>query len=101
MLNATAAQVPWPGADPHDFGPPRLERLLERGQRTGDFDASLPASWLAAAVFGLQHTAVAHIADGRSSADEAKALCLASTLRLCGVPAGGNVALAERGDRPL
>ncbi|GAA4962069.1 hypothetical protein GCM10023205_27210 [Yinghuangia aomiensis] len=101
LLNATAAQVPRPDADPHDFGPPRLERLLERGQRTGDFDASLPAAWLAAAIFGLQHTAVAHIAGGRSSADEAKALCLASTLRLCGAPAGDPVMLAERGDRPL
>ncbi|MET9490963.1 helix-turn-helix domain-containing protein [Nocardia sp. NPDC006630] len=84
LLNATAAAIPRPESDPHDFGPPRLEQLIERGQRTGDFDRSLPAAWLAAAIFGLQHTAVAQVAAERLATDEAEALCLETTLRLCG-----------------
>ncbi|MCU1641450.1 MAG: TetR family transcriptional regulator [Nocardia sp.] len=83
LLNA--ATIPRPESDPHDFGPPRLERLIERGQRTGDFTPSLPAAWLAAIIFGLQHTAVAQVATGRLTTDEAEALCLETTLRLCGV----------------
>ncbi|MER5381965.1 hypothetical protein ABT040_17040 [Streptomyces sp. NPDC002688] len=64
--------------------PPRLERLVQRGQHTGDFDPSLPAAWLAAAVLGLPHTAAAEVATGRFTTHEAEALCLHSTLRLCG-----------------
>ncbi|GLX00022.1 TetR/AcrR family transcriptional regulator [Microtetraspora sp. NBRC 16547] len=84
LLNATAARIPRPDSDPHDVVPPRLERLIQRGQHTGDFDPSLPAAWLAAAVLGLQHTAAAQVATGRLTTHEAEALCLESTLRLCG-----------------
>lgn len=84
LLNASAARLPRPDPDPHDVVPPRLERLIQRGQHTGDFDPSLPAAWLAAAVLGLQHTAAAEVATGRLTTHEAEALCLHSTLRLCG-----------------
>lgn len=84
LLNATAARIPRPDNDPHDFTPPRLARLIERGQHTGDFAPSLSATWLAAAVLGLQHTAVDQVASGRLTTSEAEALCLESTLRLCG-----------------
>ncbi|MEV7237135.1 helix-turn-helix domain-containing protein [Streptomyces sp. NPDC051020] len=84
VLNATAARIPRPHNDPHDFVPPRLERLIQRGQDTGDFDPSLPAAWLAAAVLGLQHTAAEEIATGRLTTHEAEALCLESALHLCG-----------------
>ncbi|MEU5951094.1 TetR/AcrR family transcriptional regulator [Streptomyces sp. NPDC047525] len=84
VQNAAAAGIPRPHSDPHDFAPVRLERLIQRGQHTGDFDPSLPADWLAAAAFGLQHTAAAQIAAGHLTAQEAEALCLESTLRLCG-----------------
>jgi AcrR family transcriptional regulator len=87
LLNATAARIPRPDNDPHDFAPPRLERLIQRGQHTGDFDPSLPAAWLAAVIFGLQHTAVAQVAIGRLTTHKAEALCLESTLRLCGAKA--------------
>jgi hypothetical protein len=76
--------IPRPVSDPHDVVPPRLERLIQRGQRTGDFDPSLPAAWLADAVIGLQHTAAAQVATGRLTTLEAEMLCLKSTLRLCG-----------------
>ena len=84
LLNAPATRLPRPDSDPHDFVPPRLERLIRRGQHTGDFDPSLSAAWLAAAILGLQHTAVAQVATGRLTTHEATALCLESTLRLCG-----------------
>lgn len=82
LLTPTAIPRPKNG-DPHDVVPPRLERLIRRGQRTGDFDPALPAAWLTAAIIGLQHTAAAQITDGHLTADEAAALCLKSTLRLC------------------
>ncbi|MET8132210.1 TetR/AcrR family transcriptional regulator [Streptomyces sp. NPDC005251] len=84
VLNAAAARLPRPDPDPHDVVPPRLERLIQRGQHAGDFDPSLPADWLAAAVLGLQHTAAAQVATGRLTTHEAELLCLESTLRLCG-----------------
>jgi AcrR family transcriptional regulator len=85
LLNPTVTGIPRPKSnDPHEVVPPRLERLIRRGQRTGDFDRSLPAAWLAAAVIGLQHAAAAEVADGRLTTRKAAALCLESTLRLCG-----------------
>ncbi|MFD0688062.1 TetR/AcrR family transcriptional regulator [Actinomadura fibrosa] len=85
LLNPTLTGIPRPKVnDPHDVVPPRLARLVRRGQEAGDFDASLSASWLAAAVIGLQHAAAAELAAGRLTAREAAALCLESALRLCG-----------------
>ncbi|WP_327287336.1 TetR/AcrR family transcriptional regulator [Streptomyces sp. NBC_01198] len=87
LLNATAARLPRPASDPHDIVPPRLERLIRRGQQTGDFDPALSAAWLAAAVLGLMHTAVAEVTAGRVTTGQAEELCLESTLRLCGAKA--------------
>ena len=84
LMTATAARIPRPERDPHDVVPPRLERVIRRGQRTGDFDPSLSAAWLAAATLGVQHTAAAQVANGQLTAHDAEALCLESTLRLCG-----------------
>ncbi|UWE07298.1 TetR/AcrR family transcriptional regulator [Actinacidiphila bryophytorum] len=83
VLNATANLIPRPEPDPHDVVPPRLERLIARGQQEGDFDPQTPASWLTAAVFGLQHTAAEQVASGRLAAEEAEVLCRDSALRLC------------------
>lgn len=91
MLLAPAAgtNIPRPsGNDPHDVVPPRLERLLLRGQLAKDFTSMQPASWLAAAVLGLQHTAAAQVSAGRLTAEEAEALCLESTFRLVGAAGG-------------
>lgn len=88
LLNPTATRIRPDSNDPHDLVPPRLERLIRRGQRTGDFDPSLHAAWLVAAVIGLQHAAAAEVADGRLTADDAAALCRESALRLCGVAEG-------------
>ncbi|OHV28969.1 MULTISPECIES: TetR/AcrR family transcriptional regulator [Pseudofrankia] len=72
------------GGDPHLAVASWLERLIRRGQRTGDFDRTLAASWLAAAILDLGHTAAEQVAAGRLAAGEAPAVLLASSLRLCG-----------------
>ncbi|HEY4018940.1 MAG TPA: helix-turn-helix domain-containing protein [Pseudonocardiaceae bacterium] len=85
LLLDPTARVPRPTCnDPHDVVPPRLARLIRRGQRAGDFDRTFPPAWLAAAVIGLQHTAAAEITAGHLTARKAAALCLESALRLCG-----------------
>jgi AcrR family transcriptional regulator len=85
LLNPTEPRAPRPNHNAlSDVVPQRLERLIRRGQRTGDFDASLPAAWLAAAVIGLQHAAAAELTAERLTTRKAAALCLHSTLRLCG-----------------
>jgi AcrR family transcriptional regulator len=72
------------GNDPHHAATARLEQLIQRGQRAGDFDRTLSATWLAAAILGLAHTAAEQVAAGRLSASKAAAMLLDSTLRLCG-----------------
>jgi AcrR family transcriptional regulator len=62
----------------------RLEQIIRRGQRTGDFDRALPASWLAAAILGLGHTAAEQVAGRRLTTRRAKATLRESALRLCG-----------------
>jgi AcrR family transcriptional regulator len=84
VANAGLAGIPRPTPDPHAVVPLRLERLLRRGQQAGDFDPAVPAPWLTAAVFGLQHTAAYQVTSGALPLAEAEALCLDSTLRLCG-----------------
>jgi AcrR family transcriptional regulator len=86
LLDPTAQAVRPERDDPHDVVPPRLERLIRRGQRSGEFDRALPAGWLTAAVIGLQHTAAMEVAAGRRTARKAASLCLESALRLCGAP---------------
>lgn len=83
LFSPAATRIPRPTPDPHDVVPLRLERLIQRGQQTGDFTPALPAGWLAAAVFALQHTAAARSTTGQLSAAEAESLCLATALRLC------------------
>ncbi len=84
LTHAAAARVPRPAPDPHDYVPPRLAKLIRRGQYAGDFDAGLPAAWLAAAILGLQHTAMEEAAAGRLTGAEAEELCTATALRMCG-----------------
>jgi hypothetical protein len=61
-----------------------LERIIRRGQRSGDFDRTLPAGWLAAATFGLGHTAVELVARGELDRSRAASLLEVSVLRLYG-----------------
>ena len=72
------------GSDPHLAVTAHLEQLIRRGQRAGDFDSTLPASWVAAAILALGHTAAEQVAAGRLTSSKAAAILLDSTLRLCG-----------------
>lgn len=72
------------GAAAHHAGTARLEQIIRRGQRSGDFDGALSPTWLAAAALGLLHTAVEEVAAGHLTNDEAAAVLLDSALRLVG-----------------
>jgi AcrR family transcriptional regulator len=88
LLDPAVARIPGPGgSDPHEPVTPHLERIIRRGQRTGDFDRSLPTAWIAAAIFALGHSAAEQMTAGLLDPGEARAVLLESVLRLCG--AGG------------
>jgi AcrR family transcriptional regulator len=84
LLGPALTRIPPGSNDPHHAGTARLEQLIRRGQRVGDFDRTLPATWLADAVIGLFRTAAEQVAAGRLTPSEAAAMLLDSTLRLCG-----------------
>jgi AcrR family transcriptional regulator len=84
LLGPALTRNPPGSNDPHDAGTTRLERIIRRGQRTGDFDRTLPAAWLAVAIIGLFRAAAEQVAAGRLTTSNAAALALDSTLRLCG-----------------
>ncbi len=87
-LDPALARMPGPdGADAHDLVSPHLERIVRRGQRSGDFDRSFSAPWLAAATFALGHAAAEEIVAGRISRRKAADTLLRSALRLYGASA--------------
>lgn len=63
----------------------RLERLVRRGQATGDFDPDASPGWLIAAAIALSHTAGEEVAAGRLTADDAVDELRRSVLRVFGV----------------
>jgi AcrR family transcriptional regulator len=72
-LEALAGGFPGAG-EVHDLHAPileRLERLVRRGRRTGDFDRALPVHWVSAAFLALMHAAAEEVAAGRIEAGEA------------------------------
>ena len=86
LLDPALARTPDPeGEDPHVRVAVVLERIIRRGQRAGDFDRTLPVGWLAAATFGLGHTAAELVASGTLDLERAATLLEASVMRLYGV----------------
>ena len=72
----------------HRFHAPileRVERLVRRGRRAGDFDRELPVAWLVAAFLGLMHATADEVAAGRVSASAAGRSLERSVPRLFGV----------------
>lgn len=63
----------------------RFERLIRRGQRTGDFDRRTSPTWLLAATIGLAHAAGEEVGGGRMTADDAADALVRSVLRVLGV----------------
>lgn len=85
LLDPAVNRIPrLDGSDPHLAVIDHLERLIRRGQRAGDFDRTLSASWLATAILELGHAAAGQTAAGRITTAEATAVLLESSLRLCG-----------------
>ena len=84
LLGPALARTPPGNEATHRAGAAQLERIVRRGQRSGDFDPALPAEWLAVAIIGLASTAADQFAAGHLTADEAYAVFSASALRLCG-----------------
>jgi len=63
----------------------RLERLVRRGQRRGEFDRAMPASWLLSSFLALSHAAAEEVRAGRMTADSALAALRESIFRVYGV----------------
>ncbi len=84
LLGPALTQNPPGSNDTHNAGTARLEQIIGRGQRAGDFDRMLPRAWLAAAIVGLVRTAAEQVAAGRLTTGKAAALTEDSALRLCG-----------------
>ena len=97
LFDPTLNRIPrLDGKDPHLAVTARLEQLIRRGQRAGDFDRTLSARWVAAAILGLGHTAAGQVAAGRLTTSKAAAMLLDSTLRLCGATGARSQAAADR-----
>ncbi|WP_238005663.1 hypothetical protein KZZ52_43015 [Dactylosporangium sp. AC04546] len=84
LLASALSRTPPGSEDPHDAGTAQLERIVRRGQRTGDFDRTFSAAWLTDAILGLARTAAEQVAAGRLTARKAATTLQASALRLCG-----------------
>lgn len=63
----------------------RLEPLIRRGQRAGDFERDVSSAWLVSAIIALAHAATEEVAAGRMRADEATSALRDSALRVLGV----------------
>jgi AcrR family transcriptional regulator len=72
LLNMPAA-APAPDREQQRHQPvfEMLQDLVRRGQREGDFDANLPASWIIAATIALGHAAGEEVRAGRMTSSEA------------------------------
>ncbi|MEV4534379.1 TetR/AcrR family transcriptional regulator [Asanoa sp. NPDC049518] len=62
----------------------RLNRVISRGQRSGEFDDRLPAGWLATLTIRIGHAAAEEADAGRMSRTDAAAALRVSLLRLLG-----------------
>lgn len=68
-----------------------LEQLIRRGQRDGDFDPTLPVSWLLSATIGLGHAAGEEVRAGRMTSDHAISTLRRSIPRLFSAETHPNV----------
>jgi AcrR family transcriptional regulator len=87
VLAALATAFPDQEALRHFHSPivERIERLVRRGQRAGDFDRRLPVSWASAAFLGLMHSTADEVAAGRIDGAEAIVALERAIPRLFGV----------------
>lgn len=81
----------------HDRIMRRIESIIERGQRSGDFRTDLPAPWLVAVAINLMHLAATETAGGRVSSDEAPGLLSATLLSALSPQRSAAAGLEARG----
>ena len=62
----------------------RLERLVRRGQRRGEFNRAAPANWLLTSFLALSHAAAEEVKAQRLTAEEALVLLRQSVLGIFG-----------------
>jgi AcrR family transcriptional regulator len=62
-----------------------LERLIRRGQESGEFDTRLSPNWMLAAMFGLGDVAGEEVSTGRMTPEEATKALQYSVLRIFGI----------------
>jgi AcrR family transcriptional regulator len=89
LANLAAMSTPEESAAQHDPVMDELGTLMRRGQASGEFDASMPARWLATVAVALGHAAGSEAAAGRLSEREADRLALESVLRVIRQPGAG------------
>ena len=63
----------------------RLHEIIQRGQESGDFDRSVPATWLIAAGMAIGRAAEDEVKAGRMTIEDATSAVHLSFLRLFGV----------------
>ncbi|WP_084773001.1 TetR/AcrR family transcriptional regulator [Nonomuraea candida] len=91
--------LPVTAQDDHDRHAPvadRLERVIRRGQRAGEFDERVSPGWLVTVIVRLAHAASEETAAGRMSREDATRALHATLLRACGAPAPDSATPAER-----
>ena len=72
----------------HEFHAPvidRIERLVRRGRRSGEFDAELPVEWVAVSFLALMHAAAEQVAAGRMDGARAESALVRTVPRVFGV----------------
>jgi AcrR family transcriptional regulator len=71
----------------HDRPLQRVERLIARGQRAGDFRTDLPLPWLVTTFFSIIHSAAQEREAGRLAAEEVEPVLIKTMLSLLSEPA--------------
>lgn len=76
--------LPQPVGPDERHGPvvDRFERLIRRGQRTGEITRDLPATWLVSALIALGHAAGEAAASGRMTPKKASTTLRTTAIRL-------------------
>jgi AcrR family transcriptional regulator len=72
----------------HQFHSPiieRIESLVRRGQRSGEFDAALPVQWVAVSFLALMHAAADQVAAGRMDGAQAESALRRTIPRVFGL----------------
>lgn len=65
----------------------RVERLIERGRREGDFRTDLPLPWLVTTFFSIIHSAAQERESGRLPAEDVERVLVTTMLSLLASPA--------------